>query len=142
MITPSSPNANRVHCFRLTPAQDLKIELVRFCKENKIKAACLLSVVGSLQKINLRLANSSQTITSEQKYEIVSATGTLSENGCHIHLSAADSTAQVIGGHLLDENIIFTTCELIILELVDFEFKRELDPMTTFNELKIYLTKS
>jgi predicted DNA-binding protein with PD1-like motif len=135
-------NSNRIHCLRLTPAQDLKPELVQFCKKNQIKAACILSAVGSLQQAHLRLANSSQTLKIDRKFEIVSATGTLSENGCHVHISIADDKGQVLGGHLLDGNLIFTTCELVIMEIADTEFKRELDPATTFNELKIYLKKS
>lgn len=131
-----------IHCLRLTPAQDLKSELLKICQEKKIKAACILSAVGSLIKLNLRLANTNQNLTLEQKFEIVSITGTLSVHGAHVHLSAADSTGQVFGGHLLDQNIIFTTCELVLLEIPDFEFKREHDPVTTFNELKIYFMKS
>lgn len=69
-------------------------------------------------------------------------TGTLAESGLHIHLSIADAQGCVFGGHLMDQNLIFTTCELVILELPNVEFKRELDPATTFDELKIYLTNS
>lgn len=78
----------------------------------------------------------------EQKFEIVSITGTLSVHGCHVHVSISDSEGQVTGGHLLDENLIYTTCELAILEIVGHEFKREHDPQTGFNELKIYLINS
>lgn len=131
-----------IHCLRLHPAEDLKLELLNYCKKNKITAACILSAVGSLDKINLRLANSDKVLSLTEKFEIVSATGTLSDSGCHIHISAADNTGKVIGGHLLDQNRIFTTCELVILQLENFEFKRELDPATGFNELKVYLTKS
>ena len=126
----------------MTPAQDLKLELIHYCKTERIKAACILSAVGSLEKLNLRLANSNKTYSVVEKFEIVSATGTLSENGCHIHISAANQEGQVIGGHLLEQNKIFTTCELVILQLENFEFKREPDLTTGFNELKIYLTKS
>lgn len=143
-VTRRSPNlitqnsfSDCIHCLRLTPALDLKLELIRFCNKNKIKAACILSAVGSLQKANLRLANSNSTYTEEKNFEIVSATGTLSENGCHVHISIADSEGKVLGGHLLEKNLIYTTCELVILEIPNTEFKRELDPTTTFDELKI-----
>jgi uncharacterized protein len=103
-----------------------------------IQAACILSAVGSLKKLKLRLAGSHQFLLSNEKYEIVSATGTLSKNGCHVHVSAASIEGAVVGGHLVEDNLIFTTCELVILEIENFSFKRELDPETTFNELKIY----
>ncbi len=34
-----------------------------------------------------------------------------------------------VGRHLLDGSIIYTTEEIIITELVDLEFKRELEPI-------------
>ena len=113
-----------------------------FCDRQKIRAACILSAVGSLQKANLRLADSKNILTLQKKFEIVSATGTISQEGCHVHISIADSEGHVLGGHLMDQNIIFTTCELVILEISEVEFKRELDPQTNFKELKIYLTNS
>ncbi len=115
---------------------------MRLCEIKGIKAGCILSAVGSLQKLNLRLASGSKTYSRDQKYEIVSATGTIAENGCHVHLSVSDSNGEVVGGHLIEKNEIYTTCELIILEIFNVEFHRELDSATTFNELKIYLTKS
>lgn len=118
------------------------MELVQFCKKHRIKAGCILSAVGSLQKANLRLASTSDTFQAEQKFEVVSATGTISENGCHVHIAIADSAGHVTGGHLLDGNLIYTTCELVLLEISDMEFTRELDPQTTFNELKVHFIKS
>ena len=46
-------------------------------------------------------------------------------------------TGKTIGGHLSDGCIINTTCELIILELPNYTFTREMDDSTGYKELVI-----
>lgn len=133
---------NSLFSFRLTPKQDFKKEIQNYCAKNNILAGCILSAVGSLKTVKLRLANSQNIFESKENFEIVSATGTVSKNGCHLHISVADSNGKVTGGHLLDDNKIHTTCEVVILSIQDQEFKRELDAATGFNELAIYFKNS
>ena len=133
---------NKVFSFRLNPNEDLKNEIQNFCEKNNILAGCILSAVGSLETIKIRLANSQNVFETTEKFEIVSVSGTVSRNGCHLHIAVADSNGKVTGGHLMNGNKIYTTCEIIILCLKDQEFKRENDVATGFNELKIYLKKS
>ena len=133
---------NKVFSFRLNPNEDLKNEIQNFCEKNNILAGCILSAVGSLETIKIRLANSQNVFETTEKFEIVSVSGTVSRNGCHLHIAVADSNGKVTGGHLMNGNKIYTTCEIIILCLKDQEFKRENDVATGFNELKIYFKKS
>jgi predicted DNA-binding protein with PD1-like motif len=142
LITLNSSSQAKYHALRLTPGQDLKLELISFCQKNNIKAAALVSAVGSLKQTHLRLANSNQFLKIKNTFEIVSVTGTLSDDGCHLHVSIADSEGRVLGGHLMNENLIYTTCEIVLVEMTEYEFKRELDSETTFKELKIYFKKS
>lgn len=127
----------KAHCLRLLPGQDLKEEIINLCESQNITAGYIASAVGSLEKINLRLAGADQFLKRADKYEILSVNGTVSTNGLHLHLSAADRLGHTFGGHLMNENIIFTTCELIILELRSFNFTRDLDLSTGFKEIKI-----
>lgn len=122
---------------RLNPGQDLKKEILSFSEQQQIKAGCIVSAVGSLKKCKLRLANSSEFFEASAYFEIISLNGTLSVNGCHLHTSIADSNGNVKGGHLVDENIIYTTCEIVILKLENQVFEREIDSVTGFKELKI-----
>lgn len=124
-----------IHSLRLTPDQDLKIEIQNFCSQNNISAGCILSAVGSLKVANLRLAGSNTFFEATGKFEIVSITGTVSKNGSHVHIALADEAGKVTGGHLIDGNAIYTTCELVLLNMENQEFKREHDPATGFNEL-------
>ena len=126
-----------IHSLRLNPDQELKNEIQIFCDKNNISAGCILSAVGSLKIAKLRLAGSDTFFEAKGKFEIVSITGTISKNGSHIHTALADESGKVTGGHLTEGNIIYTTCELVLLSLEKQEFKREYDPATGFNELVV-----
>ncbi len=127
----------KTHIFRLVEGVDLKLFLSDFIKENKISSGCILCSVGSLKHLNIRLADENNILTKDQKYEILSLNGTLSQDGIHLHISVADSVGNAFGGHLLDGNIVYTTVELIIAEIENRKFKRAFDRQTGFNELVI-----
>jgi predicted DNA-binding protein with PD1-like motif len=122
---------------KLNPEHDLKKELQFFCENNQIQAGCIVSGIGSLKKAKLRLANSSNFYESVSFFEIVSLSGSLSVNGCHIHISISDKEGNIKGGHLVEGNIIYTTAEIVILKLNDQTYEREFDSITGFKELKI-----
>jgi uncharacterized protein len=137
-ITPRTMVNNHVYALRLLPNQDLKQEIIAFAKANNIQAGYIITCVGSLKKANLRLANQPEATTWEDKFEIVSLVGTLGANsGVHLHASISDGTGKTIGGHLMEGNLIYTTAELIIGEVLDVNFSRRLDSLTTYNELFI-----
>jgi len=127
----------KVHAFRLHPGDDLRTSLLTFCEEKKIEAAVLLSCVGSLTEAILRFAAREGSTRITGPLEIVSATGTLSRHGLHLHLSVSDTNGEVAGGHLSGGCLIRTTCEIVIQELKGVVFRREKDDATGFNELKI-----
>ncbi len=135
----SSPHLSPVntHSFRLRPGQDLKKELQFYCQNNHIHAGCILSSVGSLTKAHMRLANADETFELMGPFEIISLNGTVSTSGSHIHISISDTDGRVWGGHLMDGCQIYTTAEIIILELTELRFQREMDGHTGYKELKI-----
>jgi predicted DNA-binding protein with PD1-like motif len=137
-VAPKTMVNNHVYALRLRPNQDLKQEIVAFAKANNIQAGYIITCVGSLKKANLRLANQLEAMTWEDKFEIVSLVGTFgADSGVHLHASISDGTGKTIGGHLMDGNLIYTTAEIIIGEVLDVKFSRRLDSITTFNELFI-----
>lgn len=139
MNTPTfQPSAMQTYALRLHPGQDLKLELQKFIDDHAIKAACILTCVGSLQQSTLRLANQSDYQVYSQKMEIVSLVGLLSTEGSHLDVSLADSTGVTIGGHLVEGNQIYTTAEIIIGIMPDYRFAKELDTASGYKELKIY----
>ncbi|CAN5802583.1 hypothetical protein BH11BAC3_BH11BAC3_14420 [soil metagenome] len=128
---------NNTHAFRLKPGQDLKQEIQKLVTEKQIEAGWISTCVGSLTNYTIRFANQPEGNSDSGHFEIVSLTGTVSTNGSHIHISISDSTGKTIGGHLMDGCKIYTTAEIVIQSSSDFEFKREKDGSTPWEELQI-----
>lgn len=123
---------------RFRPGQDLRQCLLDWVKYSKLKAAFIVTCVGSLTKATLRLADSSTTKTYEGHFEIVSLVGTLSGGeGGHLHIILSDEEGNCIGGHVFGELIIYTTAEVVIGECVDATFVREDDPQSGYDELVV-----
>ncbi|WP_138503111.1 PPC domain-containing DNA-binding protein [Spirosoma lacussanchae] len=125
------------YSFRLRPGQDLKKELEKVVQQQRIGAGAILTCVGSLTDVTLRLANQEGPSTWHGHFEIVSLVGTLSANGSHIHLSVSDSTGRTLGGHLLDGCTIYTTAELLIGVMPEITYTREPDPAFGYRELVV-----
>lgn len=127
----------RVHVLRLRPGQDLKRALLAYRDEHNLQAAWISTCVGSLHNLRLRLANRSESSQFDGYFEIVSLTGTLSMDGLHLHLSAADENGVTTGGHLVEGNEVYTTAEIVILEEPQLRFVRQSDPDTGSSELLV-----
>jgi len=108
----------RVAPLRLMPWDDLRRALEAWMGEQEEKAR-LISAVGSLSVVQLRLAGADEPTTIRGDLEILSLSGTLSPDGAHLHIAVAGSKGAVIG--LLPE----------------WQFSRELDPATGYAELQI-----
>ncbi len=121
---------------RLPPDKDIYDELKLITEECKIEAAVVLSLVGSVKAGALRFANNEKSTKISGPLEIVSATGTLSLAGLHVHASLADSKGKTYGGHLTKGNIVYTTCEIVLHEFSnEWKFERVLDLTTGYPEL-------
>ena len=125
------------YVFRLKKGQDLKKEIVKFAKDNNIEAGIIKCAVGCVYEANFRLAGADCFYHKEDDFEIVSITGTVSKNGCHIHISLADKDGNTVGGHLTDGCLINTTCEVCIESFDNYYFDRVFDDETGYKELVI-----
>ncbi len=125
------------HVLRLKPGSDPKLSLIEFAKTHKLKAASVVSAVGSLSDTVLRYANQKDPTKLSGFREVLSFSGTFSDEASHLHLSVADGKGAVLGGHLVEGSKVYTTLEIVILSYPDLEFKREVDAQTTFQELVI-----
>jgi hypothetical protein len=133
----SGRSAGTFHVIRLTPGEDLRVALAGYVQGRGIKAAAIVSAVGSLREAALRLADQKDATHYAGKYEIVSLSGTFSPDGPHLHIAIADSEGRTIGGHVVEGCIIYTTAEIVIAELTDVRFSREEDPQTGYRELRV-----
>lgn len=129
------------HAFRLTPGADLRAELELLIRQHGLRAACVLSCVGSLSEARLRMPGATGDpdvfATFAEPMEIVSLAGLLGLDGLHVHISLARRDGACVGGHLVRGCIVHTTAELVIGALAEVEFRRPLDPATGYHELSV-----
>ena len=122
---------------RLQPGDDLRRVLEAWMNQQQEQAGCVISAVGSLSLAQLRFAGAAEATTISGDLEILSLAGTLSADGAHLHITIADSTGAVIGGHLCHGSLVRTTAELVLGLLPQWRFRRGLDPATGCAELQI-----
>ncbi len=142
-----------VATIRLMPADDLKVELLKFAKEQHITSGSIVTAVGSVESIKIRLASASAQSDPEYiervgKYEIVSLVGTMEYNEKdgtaygHFHISIADIQCKVIGGHLMDGCRVYTTVEVVIMQVPNVQNTRVLDSTSGYKELKVEVVQA
>lgn len=131
----------KVHAFRLRPGADLKLEIEKFAKSQNIKAGFIITGVAGLSVANIRMAGATPSKQDIQKFdgplEVDSMVGTVSVNGCHIHVTLSDKEGRAIGGHLKEGSLVYPTAEIVIGEDEAKVFKRLPDSQTGFDELVV-----
>ncbi|HSO51962.1 MAG TPA: PPC domain-containing DNA-binding protein [Actinomycetes bacterium] len=127
----------RTIAVRLRPGADLKAELLALAARERVRAGWVLTCVGSLSRARLRLAGGTEHATWQGPFEIVALTGTLSQDGSHLHLAVADHQGRTLGGHLAEGCSVRTTAEVVVAADDRLLFGREHDPATGYDELVV-----
>ena len=126
---------------RLTPGQDLRAALEAAVLAQNCRAAFVLSGIGSLSTACIRLAGADQPTRLTGGMEILTLSGTVAVDGdktaSHMHIAISTATGQVLGGHVALGCIVLTTAEVLLALLPDWQFTREPDAKTGYDELVI-----
>ena len=122
----------RESAFRLCLNDDLKEAIAASSKEG---TAVVLSAVGCLKKISIRLAGAKTFFEKEGHFEIVSLTGTAAHGKAHLHISVSDEEGRVIGGHLKEGSLVDTTAEIVLGILEEYDAERVYDETTGYEEI-------
>ena len=126
---------------RLTPGQDLRAALEEAVLAQNYRAAFVLSCIGSLSTAGIRLAGAGQPTRLTGEMEILTLSGTVAVDGgetsSHMHMAVSTSTGQVLGGHVAPGCIVRTTAEVLLALLPDWQFTREPDAQTGYDELVV-----
>jgi len=129
---------NRYLVFRLQPGADLYLGIIENCVKAQLKAGCIVSAVGCLKKVVFRKSDGNSIYKESNEFEVTSLSGTISEDGVHLHIQLCDNELRSIGGHLKAGCIVNTTMEIVIRNLEsEYILTREYDQGTGYNELEV-----
>jgi uncharacterized protein len=127
-----------VFATRLRDGTDLRLAIEGIAAERRIGAGVVLSAVGSLHTTRLRAPVVGEpTYFTPGPVEINALQGTVSEAGCHLHLTVSDTAGRSWGGHLSEGCTVRLTCELVIAAIPGVRFSRERDEATGYDELRV-----
>lgn len=125
---------------RLKPGAELRSQIEKLAEAHNIKAGYIITCVGGLSHVTCRMAGATpakQDVRDfKAEYEIISLVGTVSTNGCHLHISFSDKAGKTLGGHLKSATIN-PTAEIVIGIEDSLTFSRKLDDETGFDELTV-----
>ena len=131
----------KTYAFRIKPGKDLRQEIEQFVREKELKACFVITCVGGLDKLAIRMAGATpekqDVRVLTQDFEIVSLVGTSGRDGSHFHIAASNAEGQVVGGHLKEGTIVHPTAEVVLGEMEDVQFLRDIDEETGFEELVV-----
>ena len=143
----------RVLVVRLGPGEDLLPAMEQILLDAEFESAAILSGVASLEQASVRnifRLPASYPITSDDRrittipgpLEVLAMQGNVApkEDGglvihCHADFSLGAPPAVTYGGHLIENTIVATTCELYVAELLDLEVRRKQDDVTHAPEI-------
>lgn len=76
--------------------------------------------------------------TLKGHFEVLSLQGTLTIDGCHLHICLSDAAGKTVGGHVMGRGLVTqTTMELVIGQFENLSLSREMDSNTGFKELVV-----
>lgn len=128
----------QAHPLRLSPGDDLRVTLEAALHTLEEHAAFVIQGVGSLNVAHLRYAGADDPSELRGDLEILTLAGSVSPDGAHLHMSVADASGRVYGGHVTRGCIVRTTAEILLVLLPDHTFAREPDAGTGYPELVIH----
>lgn len=129
---------NKYLVFRLKPGDDLLQKIIENCVKKHLNSAAIISAVGCVKEARFRKADGKTVHQEIKDFEVTSLSGTISNDGPHIHIQLCDNKLRSIGGHLTTGTIVNTTMEIVLLNLEnEYRLTREFDESTGYDELVV-----
>jgi hypothetical protein len=125
---------------KITPGESIQKRVVDFARAAGVHHAVVVSAVGSVQDVKFRgIKTGAKLPITEPRIHVHEVPGPLEllslagnilpdargEIDCHLHIMAAKSSGDVLGGHLYDARV-FATCEIVLSEIVAEGLERHL----------------
>ena len=117
---------------KIRPGESLQGNICALLAAEKIESAVVLSGIGSVRNVRLKDIKSGARLPitparlveheMEGPFELLCITGNIvpcaeGKSDSHLHIMAAKSSGDVIGGHLFDCEV-FATCEIVLVEIL------------------------
>lgn len=146
----------RVLVIRLAPGEDVLPSMAQLLDDAGIDNGVILSGVASLRHASVRnivhfppqwpiRPDMRKRTTIPGPLEVLALQGNVAPQPgggtfihCHADFSLGAPAAVTYGGHLLDDTIVGTTCEIYIGELVDLDVRRVHDEETQTLEIDVH----
>lgn len=136
------------YIIRMIPKDDIPQKIINFCTENSITHALIVSAIGSARDVLFRdllpgikipmEPSKTNEFKMEGPYEILSLEGNVfpmdKELVVHLHVLLGKEDGSVCGGHMTKAKV-FTTLELILVEITNTRTHRKKSTITGLNEL-------
>jgi predicted DNA-binding protein with PD1-like motif len=122
---------------RLPPGSDLRRALEQVATETCAGSGFVVTGIGSLSEGRLRFAGAQVECVVAGPLEVLSVSGSITPDGAHLHMTVADHTGRVYGGHVCYGNTVLTTAELLVAPVAEWELTRAVDEATNYRELVI-----
>jgi predicted DNA-binding protein with PD1-like motif len=122
---------------RLPPGSDLRRAVEQVSTETCTASGFVVTGIGSLSEGRLRFAGAQVESVVAGPLEMLSVSGSITPDGAHLHMTVADHSGRVYGGHVCYGNTVLTTVELLVAPVADWELSRAVDEATNYRELVI-----
>ena len=123
--------------FRLQRGEDLLLGIRAAAERHRLTAAYVGCCVGCVHRARVRDAGGVTLREIDENMEIVSLTGTVSQERCHLHVAFSKEDLSTVGGHLAVGCIVNTTAEIVLCPLPKYRFGSVFDEATGYHELEI-----
>jgi predicted DNA-binding protein with PD1-like motif len=127
---------------RLQPGEDLRDALEAAVTGHALSGAFVLAGVGSLSAARLRMAGADAPLQLDGDLEILTLSGSLANDGAHLHAALARADGSVLGGHVAPGCTVRTTVEVLLASLPQWQLSREPDARTGHAELVAHRRES
>lgn len=108
---------NNFYIIRIEQGEEVLKTLKEFCDKNNIKSG-YLSGIGACGQAEIALYSLEEKKYYDKKvsgdYEIISLSGTISDENIHLHIALGDHNFNMLGGHLKSA-LISVTCEIMLI---------------------------
>ena len=99
--------------YKLSSGADV-LNSLKELKFNHNETSFLISAVGDLSQVSFKCPSNEKPLTLKKKLEIITLNGYLSSSVSHLHISVADDSCAVFGGHLLPGTLVLKSLDILL----------------------------